>query len=288
MRGDAVAGVAVAGVAVADDDLEAGAVVLATGGFGANPSLIAQHLPSLAPSGDWLFYIGPESFSEGTTGPGRPGRSPYVGHDRFVSLLGPRVDGREFDGWVPNWMLLVGPDGHRLMDETGPYGVTSGLAVAAGGRVFGLFDEQLLAANGTPELPTFKPYPSGRQRPVTVWTTDSIRRLVASGAIVQAETLEDVAGTLGVPAAAVVQSVKRYNESAASDTTEISVSTPKFFGKSRSRPFMAWRSVPLRSVSRRTESRSTNPVRCRARASARSLACSPPVNAREGSSAPGT
>ena len=111
-------------------------------------------------------------------------------------------------------MLLVGPDGHRLMDETGPYGVTSGLAVAAGGRVFGLFDEQLLTANGTPELPTFKPYPSGRQRPVTVWTTESIRRLVASGAVVQAETLEDVAGKLGVPAAAVVHSVGRYNESA--------------------------------------------------------------------------
>ncbi len=205
---------AVSGVAVAEDELEAGAVVIATGGFGANPTLIAQHLPSLAPSGDWLFYIGPESSRGDGLALGAQAGARTVGRDRFVSLLGPRVDGREFDGWLPNWMLLVGPDGHRLMDETGPYGVTSGLAVAAGGRVFGLFDEQLLTANGTPELPTFKPYPSGRQRPVTVWTTESIRRLVASGAVVQAETLEDVAGKLGVPAAAVVHSVGRYNESA--------------------------------------------------------------------------
>ena len=206
---------AVAGVAVGHDELNAGAVVLATGGFGANPSLISQHLPGLASTGDWCFYIGPESSrGDGLALAAQVGAH-NVGHDRFVSLLAPRVEGREFDAYLPSWMLLVGPDGHRLLDETGPYGVTCGLAVAAGGRVYGLFDEQILAANGTPELPTFKPHESGDPQLANVWSTDGIGRLVASGAVARAETLEELATKLGLPPAAVVGSVRRYNESAA-------------------------------------------------------------------------
>jgi fumarate reductase flavoprotein subunit len=204
-----------AGVAVGNDELRAGAVVLATGGFGANPALIAEHLPSLAPVGDWLFYIGPPSSRGDALGLAAQAGAHTLGHDRCVALLAPRVATREFDAYLPHWMLLVGPDGHRLLDETSPYGLTSGLGLAAGGRVYGLFDDQIVADNGTPRLPTFKPYPSGEHRPSYVWTTDSIERLITSGAIVQAPTLEDLARTLGIPAAAVVGSVQRYNESAA-------------------------------------------------------------------------
>jgi fumarate reductase flavoprotein subunit len=205
----------VAGVAVGEDELRAGAVVLATGGFGANRALLTEHLPSLGPVGDWLFYIGPPSSRGDALGLVAPVRAHTVGHNRCVALLAPHVETREFDAYLPHWMLLVGPDGHRLLDETSPYGITSGLSLAAGGRVYGLFDDQILSDNGSPRLPTFKPYPSGEQRPSYVWTNDSISRLLASGAIVQAETLEEVAGALGIPAQTVVGSVKRYNESAA-------------------------------------------------------------------------
>jgi succinate dehydrogenase/fumarate reductase flavoprotein subunit len=205
----------VAGVAVAGDELGAGAVVLATGGFGANPSLIAEHLPGLASTGDWRFYIGPESSRGDALALAAQVGARTVGHDRFVSLLAPRVEARDFDAYLPTWMLLLGPDGHRLLDETGPYGVTCGLAVAAGGRVYGLFDEQILADNGTPELPTFKPHGSSQPQPPNVWGTDGIRRLVTTGAIVQSETLEELADKLGIPGPAVIGSVNRYNESAA-------------------------------------------------------------------------
>jgi fumarate reductase flavoprotein subunit len=205
----------VAGVAVGDDELPAGAVVLATGGFGANGALIAEHLPALDPVGDWLFYIGPESSRGDALGLVAPVRAHTVDHNRCVAILAPHVETREFDAYLPHWMLLVGPDGHRLLDETSPYGITSGLGLAAGGRVYGLFDEQILSDNGSPRLPTFKPYPSGEHRPSYVWTNDSISRLVTSGAIVQAETLEGLAGALGIPPQAVVGSAKRYNESAA-------------------------------------------------------------------------
>jgi fumarate reductase flavoprotein subunit len=229
----------VAGVAVGNDELRSGAVVLATGGFGANPALIAEHLPSLAPVGDWLFYIGPESSRGDALGLAAQAGAHTVGHDRCVALLAPHVATREFDAYLPHWMLLVGPDGHRLLDETSPYGITSGLGLAAGGRVYGLFDDQILADNGTPQLPTFKPYPSGEHRPSYVWTTDSIRRLVTAGAIAQAQKLEDLAGTLEISAKAVVGSVQRYNASAAiGDDRDFGkdpnylrpIETPPFYG----------------------------------------------------------
>jgi succinate dehydrogenase/fumarate reductase flavoprotein subunit len=210
-----VQGDAVAGVAVGDDELRSGAVVLATGGFGANRSLIDEHLPSLASVGDWVYYIGPEGCRGDALALASAAGAATVGRDRFTALLVPHLDTREFDAWVPAWMLLVGPDGRRLCDETAGYGVTCGLAIGAGGRVFGLFDEQMVSDNGSPELPTFQPKRNGALRPVMIWTTDGIRRLIASGAIVQAESLVDLASRLGLPASATAGTVRRYNEGAA-------------------------------------------------------------------------
>jgi FAD binding domain len=48
---------AVAGVAVAEDTITAGAVVLATGGFGSEPAKLAKYYPSAAATG-WSWYIG--------------------------------------------------------------------------------------------------------------------------------------------------------------------------------------------------------------------------------------
>jgi fumarate reductase flavoprotein subunit len=208
-RGDAVAG-----IAVGEDELEAGAVVLATGGFGANRALVDEHLPSLGRLGDWLFYIGPDSCrGDGLALAGSVGAA-MIGRDHFISLPIPRPDGRDFDSYLPAWMLVVGPDGRRLCDETSPYGITCGLLTDAGGRVFGFFDEQILADNGSAELPTFKPHPSGALRPVAFWTTDIIRRCIDAGSIGRADSLEELFSVLDLPAAATAGAVRRYNDSA--------------------------------------------------------------------------
>jgi FAD binding domain len=208
-RGDAVVG-----IAVGDDELEAGAVVLATGGFGANRDLVVENLPSLGRLGDWLFYIGPDSSRGDALALGESVGARFTGRDRFISLPVPKPEGRDFDSYLPGWMLVLGPDGQRLCDETSPYGITCGLLVEAGGRVFGFFDEQILADNGTPDLPTFKPHPSGALRPVAFWKTDTIRRCIESGSIVQADTLEELFSGFGLPVASTGGAVRRYNESA--------------------------------------------------------------------------
>jgi fumarate reductase flavoprotein subunit len=193
---------AVVGVAVGDEELEAGSVVLATGGFGANPALVAEHLPSLAAVGDWLFYYGPRSSDgNGLALAGQVGAGTAL-HDRCIALQTPNDYSRRFDSGLPSWMLALGQDGHRLLNETSAYAILSPVSIASGGRVFGLFDEQILAEASPAHV-------------TGLWSTSSIRELLASGAVVQAETLEEVASKLGIPAAAVAASVKRYNESAA-------------------------------------------------------------------------
>lgn len=206
---------AVVGVTVAGENIEAGAVVLATGGFQANPSLIAQHLPSLAIYGDLVSYNGPPSSRGDALALGQQAGAHTVGHDRYVAMLTPRLDSREFGAYLPGWMLLVGPDGRRFCDETAPYGQTYGVARAAGDVVYGLFDSQTLADNGSSRLPTFKPdFPSGSEGPPNIWTTDNIQRLLQSGAALQADTLQEVAERLGLPGVAVAGTVARYNDHA--------------------------------------------------------------------------
>ena len=54
----------VVGAAVGDDEVRADAVILATGGFGANRELLDGLYPDATATGDWMWYIG----SDGTRG----------------------------------------------------------------------------------------------------------------------------------------------------------------------------------------------------------------------------
>jgi predicted oxidoreductase len=229
---------AIAGVAVGDDELTARAVVLATGGFGANPDLIKEHLPSVAQHGDWVMYIGAESSRGDAFALAEQVGASIVGHDRAVLNIKPNNEGREFDAYLPVWMLIVGPDGRRLFDETAPYGVTYVRVNAVGGRAFGFFDARTRADNATPELPTLKvEYPPGTPLASPIWNPASIDRLVESGAIVEADTLEALVGALGLPERATLGSIRRYNRLAERGNDEDYGKKAKFLRPIQEPPF---------------------------------------------------
>jgi fumarate reductase flavoprotein subunit len=203
----------VVGVAAGEVDVAAAAVVLATGGFGGNPALVAEYLPSIVRHGDWVFTISPPSSNGDALALAAQVDGRIVGHDWSVGMLTPPVRTGEFDAFLPGWMLVLDPSGYRLCDETAAYGVTIALARAVGGRVFGIFDEPTLTENGSPGLPTFKAeYPPGRPLPAHVYTTERLRELIADGRIVSAETLEELARMLELPVTTATGSVERYNE----------------------------------------------------------------------------
>jgi fumarate reductase flavoprotein subunit len=210
-------GDAVVGVAVGSDELPARAVVLATGGFGASPELIERWLPSVRAAGDWVLYIGPDSSRGDAFALVEQVGGNIAGFDRCITNLKPNTGPgvREFDTYLPAWALIVGPDGRRVFDETAPYGVTFVRVNAVGGRVFALFDARTRAENGTPALPTLKAEFAGAPMNPHVWHAEGIDRMVASGGIAEAATLEQLAAMLGVPAQTMLASVARYNESAA-------------------------------------------------------------------------
>jgi fumarate reductase flavoprotein subunit len=212
-------GGAVRGVAVGDQEITAGAVVLATGGFGANPELVREYLPAVvSAAGDRsIFYTGPEtSRGDGLTLARQLGAR-IVGIDQGLASLRPDTGGKHnLDPYTPPWMILVGPDGRRLVNEaTVPYGGTKGKIRDAGGRAFAIFDARLRAENGSPELPTFKARFDGAPARAYIWHPEGIDEMVDAGGIVEAQTLEGLAETLGLPVRTLVTSIARYNQFAA-------------------------------------------------------------------------
>lgn len=235
---------AVIGVGIGDDEYEAGAVVLATGGFGANKDLIVKHLPSMARYRDDLIYIGPES-SQGdglALASGVGGN--LVGEDVYQPLLTPRIDTQEFDAYLPAWAMLVAPHGRRFCDETAPYGQTYGVVKATADVVYGIFDARTLAENDTPALQTFKPeFPPGNPMPPHIYSAEGLQRLLESGSIVQADTLEELAGKLGIPANALTGTVARYNGFADAGEDRDYRKPEKFLRPVREAPFYG---MPIR------------------------------------------
>lgn len=222
----------VVGVRARGEELTARAVVVATGGFGANAEMITEHLPSIGKFGDQVFYIGPDSSrGDGLEFAARAGAN-MVGHDNCKPSLTPRAEGTDFDAYIPAWLLLLGPDGRRVCDETAPYGQTYGLARAVGDVVYGIFDSRTLADNNTDALPTFK-----APIPPNIWTREGIERMIASGGVVEAAGIEELAGKLGLPTDAVLGAVERYNSFADAGEDRDHGKSAQFLRPVRTGPF---------------------------------------------------
>lgn len=132
----------VTGVRAGGETLTGGVVVLATGGFGANPELLAQHFPSAWVDG-WSWYIGADSSRGDALRFAAEVGAQTTGHDRGLRTLDPGI-ARLNEAFLPGWAVLVGPDGRRFIDETAPYGLMDSVMRAHGDRAFVVFDDAAL------------------------------------------------------------------------------------------------------------------------------------------------
>jgi fumarate reductase flavoprotein subunit len=132
----------VVGAAVAGDELTAGAVVLATGGFGASRALLEKYFPS-AWDAERTWYIGHDGALGDAIGLGAQVGAQLTGVDRGLRTLGP---GRSFinEAFLPGWTVLLDGTGRRFADETAPYGILDGLVRTRGNRAIVLLDEACL------------------------------------------------------------------------------------------------------------------------------------------------
>jgi fumarate reductase flavoprotein subunit len=188
----------VVGVRIGKDDASCGAVVMAAGGFGANPAMYAEHYPDAAAAGNWSWYIGsPMARGDGLK-LGQAAGAAIDGHNRGLLLVTPGFS-RDLEVLLPGWLILVNQDGRRFANETAPYTVLGGLIQRQGGRAFAVFDET--AREGARRSPVSQAY----------WVDEILEQKSEDGTIARADTLAELARRIEVHADGLIGTVERYN-----------------------------------------------------------------------------
>ena len=145
----------VTGVKIGEDEATCGAVIMATGGFGANPEMIEKYLPQAAATGDWGWYIGaPGARGDGLT-LGEAVGGVVDGYNRGLLLATPGFS-HDLEVALPGWLVMVNRQGRRFCDETVSYTVMAGLLNKQGGSAYAVFDEDARAA--AKRSPLFQAY----------------------------------------------------------------------------------------------------------------------------------
>ncbi len=203
---------AVVGVAVGEDTITAGAVVIATGGFGNSPEKLAQHFPSAAETGS-AWYIGAEGSRGDAIDLAAQVGAQLIGHDRGLRLLDVGFD-KIYEAYLPGWVVLVNREGRRFADETAPYGMMDFLVREQGDRVFAICDHAILeqaTAEGVARYKQTVPGSTKRQSPH--WNLDIVEQMVKGGRVTTAATVAELAAALDLPAAHLEGTVEAYNRS---------------------------------------------------------------------------
>jgi succinate dehydrogenase/fumarate reductase flavoprotein subunit len=205
----------VAGAEVGVDEITAGAVIVASGGIGANREGLERLFPhQMETAGSWHWYIG----SDGARGD----------HLEFAHQVGADVVGvmglrllhpnfvRTLESYIPGWQVLVNSDGRRFVDESAPYGILDRRTSAQGDRAYFIFDQQAVDAELTGQSAYRQTYPEDPNRRSPNWNPAMILEQVEAGGIVRGDTVEDVATALGMDPGALADTVRQYNDGARS------------------------------------------------------------------------
>ena len=219
----------IVGVHADGTDLRAGAVVIATGGFGNDPEMRARLFPSAAQHGSWTWAVHDEA--------------PFIRGDgiRLAEAIGADVVGIDnglplptagfgkfVEAFLPPWTMVVNEDGRRFMTETASFSVCGYLLNEQhGAHAFAIFDEPTLveASNDGRYL---DPFGTGMTTPT--WQEATIRAQVESGRIKRADTLAALAQACGINAAALEMTAERYNRNCREGhDPEFFKESPKYF-----------------------------------------------------------
>lgn len=189
----------IVGVVADDVEVRANAVVVASGGFARDASLVDAYFPAARAAGESLFVV---------AAPGSRGD-----HIRFAEEIGSSVTGQGWglllptayfqrhhhwtSGFPPKSRIYVNGLGRRFMDEDASYAVSTGIMAAQPGEVWAVFDETARLG-----------LPSG----YTDWIPERIAAEADAGRTLRARTLTELADRMGVPAEALTHTVTRWNQ----------------------------------------------------------------------------
>ncbi|MBI1181128.1 MAG: FAD-dependent oxidoreductase [Alphaproteobacteria bacterium] len=226
----------VTGVHAGGQNVHAGAVVLTTGGFGANPHFLHKYYPEAAAMGDWAWYIGNRHCVGDGIVLGQQAGADVVGHNRGLLLTTPNFR-KELEVFVPGWLVYVNREGRRFVKETAEYAVMSGVVKAqTGGSCFAIFDD---AAKRTAKpIPKYADAFASGALPLN-WVADELEAQVKTGKVVKADSLDDLAVTCGIRPQSLGATVERYNADADAGADTMFFKDPAEMKPIRTGPFYA-------------------------------------------------
>ncbi|KMS50548.1 fumarate reductase [Novosphingobium barchaimii LL02] len=191
----------VAGIVADGQPVRSNAVVLATGGFGANPEMLARLYPDAARYGDLHWYIGAPTCRGDGIKLAQQVEGQVSQHNRGLLLITPGF-AKDLESYLPGWLMMVNRDGRRFVDETIEYSVLAAVLDEQPGQdCYAIFDEASRLASRTT-----------RYRPAPSWTAERLAEHVEAGTLVRGATLAELADTLGLPAKRLATTAERYNE----------------------------------------------------------------------------
>lgn len=225
-----IGGVVVDGSAITSD-----AVVIATGGFGANPLLLHTLYPDAAAHGDWTWYIGNSNCVGDGLALGESVGADVVGSNRGLLLTTPNFR-KELEVYVPGWLVYVNREGRRFIKETAEYAVMAGVVGAqTGGSCFAVFDDAARAA-ARPETQYADAFAAGM---ISLnWVKNTLDEQIAAGKVLQGETLEELETRCGIRRGSLSSTLARYNADVAAGVDSMffkdaavmkPVATPPFY-----------------------------------------------------------
>lgn len=198
----------VTGVNINGDEISAGAVVLTTGGFGANANFLHRYYPEATAHGDWVWYIGNANCVGDGLLLGEQANAEIVGHNLGLLLTTPNFK-KELEVYVPGWIVYINREGRRFVNEMAEYAVMSGVVNAqTGGSCFAIFDEAT-RAEAKPDPRFADLFASGM---ISLnWVADILDEQTRAGKIIVADTLDELAEKAGIRPAAMQTTIEEYN-----------------------------------------------------------------------------
>lgn len=192
------------GIVIDGQPVRAHAVILATGGFGADKEKIAEFYPDAAQHGDLHWYIGASTCRGDGLTLGAQAGGVLSDHNRGLLLLTPGFV-KDLEAYLPGWLMLVNASGHRLVDEAIEYSILSSIVnFQARRECYAIFDEAARKASCTV---AYRPAPS--------WTADRLEQAVADETLFRADTLVGLAALIDVPSQALETAAERITAFAA-------------------------------------------------------------------------
>jgi fumarate reductase flavoprotein subunit len=203
----------VTGVRAHGEELTADAVVVASGGFGAAPDLIAQHYPIAWVPGE-TFYIGADGARGDHLTFAEQVGAQVTGENRGLRLLNPGVDTLH-EAFLPGWTVLVDKQGQRFADETSPYGILDSLLKARDNVGYVIFDDAALrppAELAERYADAYKQiWPNHAKFKPKHYTAERMDELKGHERVHVADSLEELADSMGLPVEDFCGTIQRYN-----------------------------------------------------------------------------